>query len=261
MSRWDPENNEARMNTGEDIAKAARLGTGRRSEPTDLLTHRYEQHFRERGLPAAKARAQAEFWAQLKQTMPDGTVIDPDLSVDDMIMQHRLQNGTADPSSVTAAASQPRAAVGGVIGGPPTILEYSRNQYLGMAQPVNRFSLNPGREYYASIPGEAPTMFGAGDLPIVTGSGIDPQTLRWVAWPLRHTAAFTPGRADVALLVEASLDGDPDGWQANKLISPEGQAGLDAYFGKIATWVNTLPPDAELTDEEIRRFYPDGPDD
>lgn len=62
------------------------------------------------------------------------------------------------------------------------------------------------------------------------------------------------------MLTEASLEGDPEGW--HDLVSSDGRAMLDAYFAKIATWVNTLPTDAEglpadLSVEEIKRFYPD----
>ena len=34
-----------------------------------------------------------------------------------------------------------------------------------MSQPINRFSMNPGAEFYAGVSGTPPTMFGAGDLP------------------------------------------------------------------------------------------------
>ena len=81
-----------------------------------------------------------------------------------------------------------------------------------MNQPINRFSLNPGGDYYAGISGTPPTMFGAGDLPVITGSGVDPSILRWVAWPIRTTAAFTESRGTVAMLIEVSLEGDPEEW-------------------------------------------------
>ena len=46
-------------------------------------------------------------------------------------------------------------------------------------------------------------------------------------------------------------------------LSPDGRAALDAYFAKIATWVNTLPTDADglpadlSVEREMNRFYPD----
>lgn len=140
-------------------------------------------------------------------------------------------------------------------------MEYTSSRWLGMNQPINRFSLNPGAEYYAAISGTPPTMFAAGDLPVITGSGVDPSILRWVAWPIRHTAAFAESRGTVAYLIEASLEGDPEGWWYT-MVSDDGRMVLDSYFGKIATWVNTLPLDEngipqDLSLEEIKRFYPD----
>jgi hypothetical protein len=180
-------------------------------------------------------------------------------------MQHRLERGTADPSSITAqGAPRAVAAAGLPAGGPPTIIEYSRNEWIGNRTPVNRFSLNPGAEYYSlSEPGPAPTMFAAGDLPVLTGSGVDPAMLRWVAWPLRTTAAFSSSRSEVSLLIEASLQGDPDSWQGASLVSAEGRAALDVYWSKIATWVNTpvdvTSSNAEPTAEEMAAFYPSEP--
>jgi hypothetical protein len=118
-------------------------------------------------------------------------------------------------------------------------LEYIRSQWVGMSQPINRFSLNPGAEYYAAIPGTAPTMFSAGYLPIITGSGVDPSTLRWVAWPIRTTAAFSSSRSEVAQLIELSLEGDPEGWPT--LISAAGRDALNGCWSKIANWVSTPP--------------------
>jgi hypothetical protein len=226
----------------------------------DAYRQRTYQALLARGEPPAQAQANAEFWARLKASSPDH-VHGPGETVDEMMAEYRAKH---DPSSITPDASasyQPQAyATSLPAGGPPTMLEYSRSRWLGMSQPINRFSLNPGAEYYAGVSGTPPTMFGAGDLPIMTGSGVDPSMLRWVAWPIRTTAAFTDSRATVAMLIEMSLEGDPEGW--HDYVSTDGRAALDGYFGRIATWVNTLPLDEngvpqDLSVEEIKRFYPD----
>ena len=66
------------------------------------------------------------------------------------------------------------------------------------------------------------------------------------------------------MLIELSLEGDPEEW--HDFTTPDGRAALDAYFSRIATWVNTLPTDEDgipqdLSKEdltrEMNRFYPD----
>jgi hypothetical protein len=216
----------------------------------DLYTAGYEQGFLRQGVPAAEARDRAKYWAKLKANPPKGwTVVDPDLSVDEIMAQYRAEKiargeSLADPNAITAAAPGIRVAAAGLpAGGPPPIMEVSRSRWLGTAQPVNRFSLNPGH------------------LPVVTGSGIDPATLRWIAWPLRQSAAFSSSRSEVAQLVELSLGGDPESWESQNLASEMGRAALEDYWGRVATWVSTPAAEGEMTEEEYRRFYPDPDDD
>ena len=168
----------------------------RTTDNATQLTQRYRSHFLQQGLPAAQAQSRAEFWANLKTSLPDSTVIDPDLSVDDMIMQHRMARGTVDSSSITAASGIRVSAASGLpAGGPPQILERSAGRWLGNQVNVDRYAANPGGDYYSAlIPGlsNPPTMFATGDLPIMTASGVDPAMLRWVPWTIRHSAARTP---------------------------------------------------------------------
>jgi hypothetical protein len=90
-------------------------------------------------------------------------VIDPDLSVDDMIMQHHMARGTVDSSSITAASGIRVSAASGLpAGGPPQILERSAGRWLGNQVNVDRYAANPGGDYYSAlIPGlsNPPTMF------------------------------------------------------------------------------------------------------
>jgi hypothetical protein len=240
-----------------------------------LYTSRYEQGFLRRGDSPAEARSKAEWWAQLKVNPPAGMeVIDPDLTVDDMLDRYRAEKvrgePLADPSAITAAASGIRvaAAGGGSTGRPPVMMERPRNRFLTGAFEIDRFSLNPGRDSVlqqlneADLVGPAPEMFNTGPLPIMTGSGAQPAELRWVAWQLRHTAAFATSRAHVLELIEASQEPDPDGFYS--LQSEIGKTHLDVYFGRIQTWASTLPDGdslQNLTPAEIARFYPAGPDD
>ena len=96
----------------------------------------------------------------------------PGETVDEIMAQWRAKRGDGlTPVSVLPTSYQPRAAAtGGPTGSPPVIVEIARGTWLGNT-PVNRFSMNPGAEAYSSITGPAPTMFAAGDLPIMTGSG------------------------------------------------------------------------------------------
>lgn len=243
-------------------AQAAAAGYGPIGQIDDAYRQRAYQALLARGESPAEAQANAEFWARLKSAAPEH-VHGPGETIDEMMAEYRAKrDGEPAPVSTLPTSYQPQAAATSFAsaGGPPVMLEYSRSRWLGMSQPIDRFALNPGAAYYAGISGTPPTMFAAGDLPILTGSGVDPSMLRWVAWPIRHTAAFAEKRATVAQLVELSLEGDPEEWHDQT--SPDGRAALDAYFGKIATWVNTLPTDeeglpADLSVEEIKRFYPD----
>jgi hypothetical protein len=256
MSRKDPQ-------TPAEIA-AEMIVAGQHLPIDERYQQRTYQVLLQRGQPVAEAQSNAAFWAKLKATDPLH-VFGPADDFRDPLAALSEAGVAAGPSitqdPITGVKTytpgyQPTAAATGLpAAGPPTVLEYSRSQWLGMSQPVNRFSLNPGGEYYAVIPGTPPSMFLAGDLPLATGSGIEPSMLRWTSWQLRHTAAFTESRGKVAQLIELSLEGDPEGF--HELISPDGRAALDAYFSRIATWVTTPPAEGEeMSEAEYERFYP-----
>jgi hypothetical protein len=168
--------------------------------------------------------------------------------------------GSTASSISTAAAAHVYAAA---IGAPPKIAEFPPSQYLRSAIPVDRFALNPGRDYYvAQLPGskfayDAQTMFGFGDYPVITGSGVDPAVLRWVPWVLRHSAAFTERRSLVLAMIEDGLDGDPD---PERLQTEDGRMHLGIYFSRISQWVTAPVDDDEngLSAETIAALYPPG---
>jgi hypothetical protein len=248
-----------------ELAEATRGLSHSLDQPTGKIDNEYERRTYEvlirRGVPAAEARSKADWWARLKATDPSGeTVIGPADNPVAKLDQPRIETDPITGRQTYKGSFQPQAAsLGGSsspVGSPPIMLEYSRNNWIGMQTPVNRFSLNPGSEYYATIPGTPPTMFAAGDLPIITGSGVDPSVLRWVAWPLRTTAAFTESRSSVAQLIELSLDGDPETYY--ELVSDAGTAAMRAYWDRITGWVSTPEQPGPLTAEDYAQLYNDG---
>jgi hypothetical protein len=120
---------------------------------------------------------------------------------------------------------------------------------------VNRYSLTPGPDYVRQLmPGATfatapPQMFTSGPLPIITGSGLDPDLLRNVPWRLRHSAALSPSRAHVLQIIET---GD------EHLQTREGHDALRAYMGEVRRWAATPPPPEPLTDDEIATLFPPG---
>jgi hypothetical protein len=73
---------------------------------------------------------------------------------------------------------------------------------------IDLFDANPLVSLVRKLPaadgilGDPPTMFSAGDLPVITASGVDPELLRWVPWTHRHSAATTPDRSDAQQMIE-----------------------------------------------------------
>jgi hypothetical protein len=182
-----------------------------------------------------------------------------------------------DPKVITPASqsfgyAQPAYAPQALSAGrPPVITELPPDRYFQTDNTVelDRFAGNPGETLYRTIlPGAkfayaAPTMFAAGDLPIITGSGVDPQVLMWCAWYLRHSAALTDSRAHVLEIIESSSDTVPD--PEGGLQTDRGRDRWQDYRQRIGQWVST-PPQAliSLTDgdrlikEQMQKLY--GPD-
>jgi hypothetical protein len=262
--------------TAEQVAAALAVGfVGQPSgqgDAVDLYERKTYQVLLDRGMPAAQAKEKAEFWAALKRSDPTGEVV---IGPADDPLAHLSHDAsiTTDPvtgAKVYSAAYRPgayaAATISGASGRPSSIMERPRNRWLSGATEIDRFSLNPGRDSVlqqlsaSDLVGPAPEMFNSGPLPILTGSGVDPQDLRWVGWQLRHTAAFATSRSHVLELIEASLEPGLD----ESLQSEIGRAHLDEYFGRVQTWAATLPEGESLqnlTPAEIARHYPDGPDD
>jgi hypothetical protein len=237
------------------------------SDPYEFQTYKI---LMQRGVAQADAIKKAAFWGALKRTDPTGSTVvgpadnpvaeidakyfgNPRIVTDPKTGQRQFHGSFKTPEPPTAISVSSGISS---IGTPPTIMEYTRNSWLGMRTPVDRFSLNPGGDYYVELTTPAPSMFAGGrDLPVVTGSGFDPQVLRWVSWQLRTTAAFAESRAVVAQLIEISLEGDPEEYWGHA--SVEGRSVLENYWARIATWVSTpVEPNAPLTEDDYSSFYP-----
>jgi hypothetical protein len=235
---------------------------------TDVYTARYEAYFKSKGLEATEARTRAEAWAQLKTSMPEGSVIDPDLTTDDLIMQHRLQHGDNAIATAASGVAAPyqRYAAASSLSGPPSIMEPPPSRFFPISNgiTINRYSANPGRDFYsqllsgvATLVGDPPTMFASGDRPPFIASGLDPSTLAWIPWSHRHSASLTESRAQVLLLVEQGLAGviTPEDFQ-----NAEGTALWNSYWQAIRTWVQTVPADEATAsiDAQIAAVYGSG---
>jgi hypothetical protein len=125
-------------------------------KPVDLTQRRYEAVFLGRGIAAAAAKAQAQFWARLKSSDP--TVISP---ADDPIADYQARKGrnvpwietdpvsgvsnyrTPIPGLYAAASSRP------ISGGLPVTLEMPPSRYVANArEPIDRYALNPAVSYF-----------------------------------------------------------------------------------------------------------------
>jgi hypothetical protein len=128
---------------------------------------------------------------------------------------------------------------------------FGHGRPVGMVDP---FGPSPAAAYIrkilpgATFTGPEPTMFKSGDLPLVTGSGVDPQVLRSVHWRLRHSAAVTASRAAVLKMVEQS----DDELNRDRLMHRDGRAMLGEYLERVQEWARTAP--ADITETEADAF-------
>jgi hypothetical protein len=117
---------------------------------------------------------------------------------------------------------------------------------------VDRYSLNPLIDFARQLPGglpagNPPTMFAAGDLPLLTASGVDVELLRWVPWYLRHSAAATPNPAHIFHILEDTSEED----------ALQNKAGTDAWFryrSEVTRWLTAPPPPDVMTEAEYEEW-------
>jgi hypothetical protein len=151
------------------------------------------------------------------------------------------------------------------LGRPPTMIEPAPQTYFptGTAITLDRYARNPAVDFFTQVMpgadlGPAPTMFALGDLPVITGSGLDPQVLLFVPWFLRHSAAIATNRSTVMVMIEEGATGDPD---LDRLQNDGGREQLQAYFLRADEWVRAKPVEVVL-DSDIDQFIESayGPD-
>jgi len=154
----------------------------------------------------------------------------------------------ATAAAVTAAAT----------GRPAPVLEPADPVYFGRDSfgiQIDRFSANPAVSYLRQamaghdFPTPAPSFFRTGDLPLITGSGVDPQVLAFIDWRVRHAAAFTTSRARVLKLIEESDGADTTGLQ-----SSDGRHALNEYLGRCRAWALDTG-DQELSEEDFDSIF------
>jgi hypothetical protein len=148
-------------------------------------------------------------------------------------------------------------AAGGSVrpgGRPPVELEPVAYPFGGRGPTfmIDRYSLTPLIDFARQLPGglpagDPPRMFAAGDLPIVTASGIDPQLLRWIPWWLRHSAAATPNPAHIYHLLE-------DVSEPEALQNRAGTEAWQRYRVAVARWLTAPPPPNVMTEAEFTEW-------
>lgn len=86
--------------------------------------------------------------------------------------------------------------------------------------------------------GPPPTLFEAGDLPLFTASGIDPQLLLQLPWSVRHPAA----RADAgeAQRLFERFGGDPEAAADDGRATYWSHEGNDEYRARLERWASGL---------------------
>jgi hypothetical protein len=166
--------------------------------------------------------------------------------------------GTGPRNAITVAdLARARQAAGGSArpgGRPPVTLEPVAYPFGGQGPTfmINRYSLNPLIDFARQLPGglpaaDPPRMFSAGDLPIITASGVDPELLRWMPWYLRHAAATTDNPAHIYHLLE-----DVSG--AGALQTRAASDAWERYRSEVVRWLTAPTPPDVMTEAEFTEW-------
>lgn len=186
-------------------------------------------------------------------------MFNPDGSVAEDFMPPKLV-GSGPKGTVTARDIQAARGITSAAGPgrrPPTLLRpvpfpWGRP---GPAVPIDLYDLNPYVTIVRSLPagdgitGEPPSMFSAGDLPIITASGVDPALLRFVPWSHRHSAAATGDRGEVFTMIEQAAELDQDTLQ-----NRAGTERLEAYRQAVWAWATMPPPSDVMSQAEFEEW-------
>lgn len=166
--------------------------------------------------------------------------------------------GRVRADDVYAAAGRPRtpraeprraAAAAPASFSRPRLMREHRSEFLRYVNvEIDAFALNPFLDdLRQTTPGEVekatahdrnvPTMFSAGDVPIFTASGFDPNLLLRLPWSVRHKAALSDNATEVAEIFERCGGGKIDDVYAAEMLG-SGDEGLDQYKHRLEVWLN-----------------------
>jgi hypothetical protein len=167
--------------------------------------------------------------------------------------------GSGPRGAVTAAdlAAARQVTTGGIRPGsrPPFSPVLTAYPFAGRgpAFEIDKYSVNPLYDFVKQLPGGAPAgnppqMFFAGDLPLLTASGVGPELLRWVPWWFRNSAATT---RDVGIIYAMLEGGDPDD---NTLQNQPGANAWTDYKSAVIAWVLKPPASNVMTEAEFEEW-------
>jgi len=172
----------------------------------------------------AEARRRGVHLASVQGTGAGGRVTTTDV---------RNAAPTASPQAAAPTAPSGRTCQTGSRFSRDTVIDldlYGRNPLLDdLRQTVPAVYAAAMRE------GPPPTMFGTGDLPPFTASGIDPQQLMRVPWFARHEAAAATNPGTVLAMIEDAVT-DPDG-----VLFQATTAGATEYVERVSAWARGSP--------------------
>jgi hypothetical protein len=120
---------------------------------------------------------------------------------------------------------------------------------------IDIFDLNPYVTLVRQLPaadgisGEPPSMFSAGDLPIITASGLDPELLRWIPWTHRNSAAASGNPAEIYTMIE-----EADALSQEVLQNRQGVEAFQRYRAAVWAWATKPPPIQAMTDMEYEEW-------
>jgi hypothetical protein len=140
---------------------------------------------------------------------------------------------------------------------PPTLLRATPFPWgrPGPVLDIDLFDLNPYVSIVRQLPaadgitGEPPTMFAAGDLPIITASGVDPALLAHVPWTHRNSAATTGDVGVVYTLIE-----EAEALDQNTLQTRAGVEAFERYRAAVWAWATKPPPVDAMTEAEFEEW-------
>jgi hypothetical protein len=139
---------------------------------------------------------------------------------------------------------------------PPTLLRPTTFPWgRGPVVDIDLFDLNPYVTLVRQLPagdgitGEPPTFFSAGDLPIITASGVDPSLLAFIPWTHRHSGATVGNPAHIYTLIE-----EAEALDQNTLQTRAGVEAFNRYRSAVYAWATKPPPVDAMSEAEYEEW-------